>query len=131
MNESAPTPHEGGSNGEFVVHTKHTCDVCFRRPIIGQRFTSDVHPNFDLCARCFEAYSGPDIGLTEAVLGKSALRWHRVFCALFSYGQYTLTLDLLAWNCLTLQSGTRSSAATLCLSLRLTMAGRVSLFFIC
>jgi len=69
MNASAPPPQEGGSNGEFIVHTKHTCDVCFRRPIIGQRFASDVHANFDLCARCFEAYSfKPDIGLKEAVL---------------------------------------------------------------
>ncbi|KAL3816193.1 hypothetical protein ACHAXA_007311 [Cyclostephanos tholiformis] len=63
-----PPPHEGGSNGEFIVHTKHTCDKCFQRPIIGQRFKSDVNPNFDLCAHCFQAYSGPDIGLTEAVL---------------------------------------------------------------
>jgi len=69
MNASAPSPKEGGgSNGEFIVHTKHTCDMCFQRPIIGKRFKSDVNPNFDLCSRCFQAYSGPDIGLTEEVL---------------------------------------------------------------
>jgi hypothetical protein len=72
MNASAPSPKEGGgSNGEFIVHTKHTCDMCFQRPIIGQRFKSDVNPNFDLCARCVQAYSGPDIGLTEEVLSAS------------------------------------------------------------
>jgi hypothetical protein len=74
MNASALSPKEGGgSNGEFIVHMKHTCDMCFQRPIIGQRFKSDVNPNFDLCARCFQAYSGPDIGLTEEVLSKSGL----------------------------------------------------------
>jgi len=53
---------------EFVVHTKHTCDKCFQRPILGQRFTSGTKSNFDLCARCYEEYTGPDIGLMEAVL---------------------------------------------------------------
>ena len=46
------------------------CDVCFQQPIIGKRFTSSDRKNFDLCARCFDAYSGPEIGLEEAVLGK-------------------------------------------------------------
>eukprot|EP00571_Detonula_confervacea_P013118 CAMPEP_0172310186 /NCGR_PEP_ID=MMETSP1058-20130122/11337_1 /TAXON_ID=83371 /ORGANISM="Detonula confervacea, Strain CCMP 353" /LENGTH=728 /DNA_ID=CAMNT_0013022955 /DNA_START=162 /DNA_END=2348 /DNA_ORIENTATION=- len=57
---------EVSSNGEFVVHTKHTCDKCFQLPIIGKRYKSSTHPNFDLCARCFDVYSGPEIGLTEA-----------------------------------------------------------------
>mmetsp|Transcript_3267 Transcript_3267/g.6276 ORF Transcript_3267/g.6276 Transcript_3267/m.6276 type:complete len:112 (-) Transcript_3267:2603-2938(-) len=57
---------------EFIVHTKHTCDGCLQQPIIGRRYTSSVHSNFDMCARCFDAYSGPEIGLSEAVLGKSA-----------------------------------------------------------
>ena len=64
---------EGGknntsSNGEFIVHTKHTCDNCYRRPIVGQRYTSDVRMNFDLCGKCFAEYTGPDIQLKEAVL---------------------------------------------------------------
>ena len=54
----------------FAVHTKHSCGVCFQQPIIGKRFTSSDRKNFDLCARCFDAYSGPEIGLEEAVLGK-------------------------------------------------------------
>ncbi|KAL7542911.1 hypothetical protein ACHAXR_012759 [Thalassiosira sp. AJA248-18] len=62
------TQDEGGSNGEFVVHTKHTCDICFQSPILGKRYTSSVHPNYDICARCFGAYSGPEIDLKEAVL---------------------------------------------------------------
>jgi len=53
---------------EFVVHTKHTCDVCLQQPIIGRRYISSMHSNFDMCARCFDAYSGPEIGLSEAVL---------------------------------------------------------------
>ena len=57
---------------EFVVHTKHTCDKCFQRPILGKRYTSGTKSNFDLCARCFEEYTGPEIGLREAVLGKKS-----------------------------------------------------------
>mmetsp|Transcript_8386 Transcript_8386/g.18124 ORF Transcript_8386/g.18124 Transcript_8386/m.18124 type:complete len:681 (+) Transcript_8386:97-2139(+) len=59
---------------EFVVHTKHTCDVCFQQPIVGRRYTSTDHSNYDLCARCFDAYSGPEIGLTEAVLARDKKR---------------------------------------------------------
>jgi len=114
MKAVAPPPQVGGSNGEFVVHTKHTCDMCFRRPIIGQRYASDVHPNFDLCARCLEAYSGPVVGLTEAVLSKSDLWQHRHFNALLFDEQFSLTIHLFARDHLTLQSGTRSSAVTSC-----------------
>jgi hypothetical protein len=110
----APLPQEGGSNGEFVVHTKHTCDMCFRLPIIGQRYASEVQPNFDLCARCLEAYSGPVIGLTEAVLSKSGLWQHRHFNALLSDGQFSLKIHFFVCDHLTLQSGTRSSAVTSC-----------------
>mmetsp|Transcript_34778 Transcript_34778/g.62621 ORF Transcript_34778/g.62621 Transcript_34778/m.62621 type:complete len:785 (-) Transcript_34778:106-2460(-) len=63
-----PAAKDDCSKGEFIVHTKHTCDTCFQQPIIGRRYTSSVHSNFDLCARCFDAYSGPEISLTEAVL---------------------------------------------------------------
>ena len=114
MKAVAPLPQEGGSNGEFVVHTKHTCDMCFRLPIIGQRYASEVQPNFDLCARCLEAYSGPVIGLTEAVLSKSDLWQHRHFNALLSDGQFSLKIHFFVCDHLTLQSGTRSSAVTSC-----------------
>ena len=60
------------SGGFFIVHTKHTCDKCFQRPIIGKRYTASARSNFDLCARCFEGYEGPDIGLTDAALGESS-----------------------------------------------------------
>ena len=88
-NSSVSSPEDAGLVTEkhhdgvkFVVHTKHTCDKCFQRPILGQRFTSGTKSNFDLCARCYEEYTGPDIGLTEAVLGKHSratllLRAHR------------------------------------------------------
>mmetsp|Transcript_16848 Transcript_16848/g.30591 ORF Transcript_16848/g.30591 Transcript_16848/m.30591 type:complete len:121 (-) Transcript_16848:2200-2562(-) len=75
-----PAAKDDCSKGEFIVHTKHTCDTCFQQPIIGRRYTSSVHSNFDLCARCFDAYSGPEISLTEAVLSKC----HMMMCALFS-----------------------------------------------
>jgi hypothetical protein len=58
----------GGSNGGFIVHTKHTCDACYQTPLLGKRYTSSVHPNYDLCSKCYDEYSGPDIGLKEAVL---------------------------------------------------------------
>ncbi len=61
----------GKNRGKFLVHVKHTCDGCFQRPIVGPRFASAVHSNFNLCTSCFEKYSGPDIGLTETVLGAS------------------------------------------------------------
>ena len=67
---AAVPAREGGSNGEFIVHTKHTCDKCFQQPIIGKRYTSGTHANFDLCSRCFDAYTGPEIGLAEVMLGK-------------------------------------------------------------
>ena len=61
---------EKESNVGLLVHTKHSCDKCFKEPIIGKRYKSDVKPNFDLCASCFDAYTGPDIGLSEEVLGE-------------------------------------------------------------
>lgn len=73
---SAAVDKEDGSGavntaGEFVVHSKHTCDKCFQRPILGQRYTSAApHSNFDLCARCYETHTGPaKKGLTETALG--------------------------------------------------------------
>mmetsp|Transcript_33181 Transcript_33181/g.56378 ORF Transcript_33181/g.56378 Transcript_33181/m.56378 type:complete len:1100 (+) Transcript_33181:411-3710(+) len=58
----------GGGTTPFIVHTKHTCDACFQHPILGRRYTSTKRSNFDLCAACFDAYEGPEIGLEEAVL---------------------------------------------------------------
>lgn len=73
-NTGVPAPDKS-SHGEFVVHTKHTCDTCYI-PIIGKRYTSSAHSNYDLCARCFGAYSGKDIGLTEAVLVRDKKHSH-------------------------------------------------------
>ena len=64
----------GGNDGDFLVHVKHTCDNCHARPILGKRYASAARSNFDLCARCFDAYDGPDIGLKEEVLGESLPR---------------------------------------------------------
>lgn len=64
---AVPTQEKGN---EFIVHTKHTCDKCFQQPILGKRYKSSVHDNFDLCSRCFDAYTGPEIGLTEIVLAR-------------------------------------------------------------
>lgn len=52
----------------FLVHTKHTCDVCLRQPLLGKRYASAARANFDLCARCHDAHRGPDLGLAEAAL---------------------------------------------------------------
>ena len=69
-NASAPSGGGRSSNGEFIVHTKHTCDVCYTTPLLGKRYSSNVHANYDVCAKCFDEYDGPDIGLTEAVLSE-------------------------------------------------------------
>ena len=57
--------------GGFIVHTKHTCDKCFKAPIIGKRYNlPTTKPNFDLCGDCASKYDGEDsIGLEETVLG--------------------------------------------------------------
>ena len=66
---SAVVPTQERGN-EFIVHTKHTCDKCFQQPILGKRYKSSVHENFDLCSRCFGTYTGPEIGLSETVLAR-------------------------------------------------------------
>ncbi len=56
---------------EFIVHTKHTCDSCYKRPIVGKRFTSGVVTDFDLCAKCFDGYDEEKKGeFTETLLGE-------------------------------------------------------------
>lgn len=70
MSEPSEKNQEGSGGGGFIVHTKHTCDRCFQAIIIGKRYTSSKRGNFDLCARCFDEYDGPDIGLAEVALGE-------------------------------------------------------------
>ena len=112
-NSSVSSPEDAGLVTEkhhdgvkFVVHTKHTCDKCFQRPILGQRFTSGTKSNFDLCARCYEEYTGPDIGLTEAVLGKYSratlllradrcIRWHIILTGDFSVRDNKISHDFV------------------------------------
>jgi len=70
---------EGKNNtaaaGGFIVHTKHTCDKCFKAPIIGKRYISTTKPNFDLCGDCASKYDGEDsIGLEETVLARDKKR---------------------------------------------------------
>ena len=60
----------GGVN-EFIVHTKHTCDSCYQRPIVGKRFTSGLATDYDLCARCYEVYDEEKKGgFSEVLLGE-------------------------------------------------------------
>ena len=53
---------------EFIVHTKHTCDSCYQRPIVGKRFTSGLATDYDLCARCYEVYDEEKKGGFSEVL---------------------------------------------------------------
>jgi hypothetical protein len=65
------TGADGVTEAEFIVHTKHTCDSCYTRPIVGKRFTSGLVKDFDLCAKCFEGYDEEKKGeFSETVLGE-------------------------------------------------------------
>lgn len=80
MSELKPSPkmEEEATGTDFLVHTKHTCDVCFQAPILGKRFTSSERTNFDLCATCFEAsYSGPEIVFAEEALERDKKQTHQ------------------------------------------------------
>ena len=73
-------PSREASDHGFMVHTKHNCGKCYQSPIIGKRYTSSVLSDFDLCSSCFEAYSGPEIGLSEVVLSEClAIRFFLIF----------------------------------------------------
>jgi hypothetical protein len=61
------TAVEGGVN-EFIVHSKHTCDKCYTRPIVGKRYTSSTVQDFDLCEKCFKEHEGEEMRLE--VLGE-------------------------------------------------------------
>jgi hypothetical protein len=72
MEASPPEAHADTSaknddtRSEFLVHTKHTCDVCLAEPIIGKRFTS-ANTDYDLCENCFD---GGGLELEETLLGE-------------------------------------------------------------
>jgi hypothetical protein len=69
-NQNNSTATEGVN--EFIVHTKHTCDSCYKRPIVGKRFTSVAVKDFDLCAKCFGGYDEEKKGeFTETLLRES------------------------------------------------------------
>ena len=69
--QTIDTTEEADTGNEFLVHTKHTCDACFIRPIVGKRYTSATHPDFDLCSKCFCSYDEDKRGeFAETLLGK-------------------------------------------------------------
>lgn len=86
-----PPVDEGDVGGtEFLVHTKHACDGdgCFVQPIVGRRYRSVARPNFDLCARCFEGYAGPVVGLEEVALRESRAPTRYVHSPLRRFGSF-------------------------------------------
>lgn len=103
---------------KFVVHTKHACDRCFQAPIVGPRFASAVHSNVNLCARCFNKYTGPETGFKMTALGTSILEQTLSYlvCSV-----YSLPINMI------MQCLISRSVATLCSSSQLTMAVMVSL----
>ena len=113
----------GIGGGDFVVHTKHTCNKCFQRPIIGQRYTSDAESDFHLCSRCYEANTMPEIKFTETATGKlrpvlsSCSPLHRQVCRVL----------MPPCSSHMLQTMIRRRAVSLCLSSELTMVVTVSL----
>lgn len=54
MSNQINHPTQAVITDEFIVHTKHTCDNCYTRPIVGKRFTSGVLRDYDLCSKCYE-----------------------------------------------------------------------------
>jgi len=48
------------------IHGRHTCDACYKTPIVGLRYHSTNFPDYDLCADCRHNYKGSEI-LFEAV----------------------------------------------------------------
>jgi hypothetical protein len=52
------------------IHGRHTCDACFRTPIVGLRFHSVNFPDYDLCADCRDNYKGTEILFETIELGK-------------------------------------------------------------
>ena len=55
------------------IHARHTCDVCHKTPIIGNRFHATKIADFDLCEGCFKEYEGDDFGFVPERLGKRIL----------------------------------------------------------
>jgi len=43
------------------IHGRHTCDACLTTPIVGKRFHSMNLPDYDLCNKCCNNYSGNEI----------------------------------------------------------------------
>lgn len=69
--QTTDTSEEVDTGSEFFVHAKHTCDVCFTRPIVGKRYTSTNHPDFDICSKCFCSYDEDKRGeFAETLLGE-------------------------------------------------------------
>ena len=62
----------------FLIHTKHSCDICCKKPIVGRQCTSGV-ANIDVCSRCCDTVGKEDsLALTwslknqDGVMAKTA-----------------------------------------------------------
>eukprot|EP00980_Cylindrotheca_fusiformis_P000707 scaffold168_cov124-Cylindrotheca_fusiformis.AAC.7 len=47
------------------VHGRHTCDSCYKTPIVGNRYHAVNRPDYDLCENCFKTYSGKETQFIE------------------------------------------------------------------
>jgi len=52
------------------IHGRHTCDGCLTTPIVGKRFHAVNLPDYDLCEKCKNNYTGDEIKFEEAELGE-------------------------------------------------------------
>ena len=71
---------DGSKEAEPFIHARHTCDGCGSVPIIGKRYRSTNIPNYDLCNRCFDNYSGNEIQFETVELARDTalqLRWQK------------------------------------------------------
>jgi Zinc finger, ZZ type/PB1 domain len=57
------------------IHGRHTCDACYKTPIVGQRFHSTNFPDYDLCADCRGNYKGKEILFEVVELGKLLIQF--------------------------------------------------------
>jgi len=54
---STTNPNADNYESNFI-HGRHTCDGCLMNPIIGGRYHAVNHPDYDLCQKCFDNYTG-------------------------------------------------------------------------
>ena len=71
-NEPDDEEEEEEENEErLFIHGRHTCDSCLTTPIVGKRFHALNMADYDLCANCYQTYTGEEIQFEEVQLGKN------------------------------------------------------------